>query len=77
MSYSSRLILFASLLGLTGVATGAFGAHGLKETLAASGHTETWKTAAHYQLVHAVALLALAAWQSHTPSSWANRAGLC
>ncbi len=67
----------AALLGLTGVAAGAFGAHGLKETLETSGHLETWKTAAHYQLIHAVALLALAAWQGHHPTPWARRAGLC
>ncbi len=76
MSSASRLVVFSALLGLTGVAAGAFGAHGLKETLTASGHVETWKTAAHYQLVHATSLLALAAWQAHVPNSWANRAGL-
>jgi uncharacterized membrane protein YgdD (TMEM256/DUF423 family) len=75
--FASRLVIFASLLGLTGVAAGAFGAHGLRETLEATNHLETWKTAAHYQLIHAVALLALAAWQAHSPSTWARRAGLC
>ena len=55
----SFLSLAAGLLGLTGVALGAFGAHGLKTTLEATGGFENWKTAVLYQLVHAVALLAL------------------
>jgi len=47
----------AALLGLTGVALGAFGAHGLKELLASHGTTAIWQTAVLYQLVHAVASL--------------------
>jgi uncharacterized membrane protein YgdD (TMEM256/DUF423 family) len=50
----------AGLLGLLGVALGAFGAHALKATLEAHGSLETWRTAVLYQLIHAVALLALA-----------------
>ncbi len=52
------------MLGLLGVALGAFGAHALKNTLAARGSTDTWHTAVLYQLVHAVALLALASWRA-------------
>ncbi len=51
----------AALLGLTGVALGAFGAHGLEDILKANGRVDVWKTASIYQLFHAVALLALAA----------------
>lgn len=54
------LLLAAGFLGLTGVALGAFGAHGLKTTLETTGGLENWKTAVFYQLIHAVALLALA-----------------
>jgi uncharacterized membrane protein YgdD (TMEM256/DUF423 family) len=57
---STFLSVAAGLFGLTGVALGAFGAHGLKSTLDATGGVENWKTAVFYQLVHAVALLALA-----------------
>ena len=60
-SFSPLLVRAAGLLGATGVGLGAFGAHGLKATLAATGGAENWKTAVLYQLVHAVALLALAA----------------
>ena len=53
------LLISGSLLGLTGVALGAFGAHGLKTTFEVTGGLENWKTAVLYQLIHAVALLAL------------------
>ncbi|KAJ2690769.1 hypothetical protein GGH99_002551 [Coemansia sp. RSA 1285] len=51
----------AAVLGATGVALGAFGAHGLKKTVSDSEKIQTWATAAHYQLFHAAALLALSA----------------
>lgn len=61
MNPSTRLItLAAGLLGFLGVALGAFGAHALKATLSANGTTDTWNKAVLYQLVHAVALLAVA-----------------
>jgi uncharacterized membrane protein YgdD (TMEM256/DUF423 family) len=63
MNPSARLlVLAAGLLGFTGVALGAFGAHALKETLVARGTATTWQTAVLYHLIHAVALLALAGW---------------
>lgn len=64
MTGSTRTItLTAAVLGFIGVALGAFGAHGLRETLEARGSLDAWKTAVLYQLVHAVALLALAGWR--------------
>jgi len=51
--------LIAGILGLCGVAFGAFGAHALKAQLVASGQIETWNTAVLYHLIHAVALLAV------------------
>jgi uncharacterized membrane protein YgdD (TMEM256/DUF423 family) len=51
----------AATLGLLGVALGAFGAHGLKPTLTTLGTADIWEKAVLYQLVHAVALLAIAA----------------
>lgn len=62
-STTRSITLAAAVLGFLGVALGAFGAHGLKAALEAQGSTETWKTAVLYQLVHAVALLALAGWR--------------
>lgn len=52
----------AGLLGVTGVALGALGAHALKTTLMARGMSVPWETAARYHIVHAVALVGLAAW---------------
>jgi len=50
----------AGCIGALGVTLGAFGAHGLKDTLSVNGTTQTWQTAAHYHLIHAVVLLVLA-----------------
>lgn len=55
-------LIAAGLLGFTGVALGAFGAHALKEILVTNGTTATWQTAVLYHLVHSVALVALPGW---------------
>lgn len=75
MSTVPRWIAFAAgILGLTGVALGAFGAHALKETLTTKGTLTVWQTAVLYQLVHAVALLALAGWSGGgTKTRWIAR----
>jgi uncharacterized membrane protein YgdD (TMEM256/DUF423 family) len=54
-----RWIAIAALLGATGVVLGAFGAHGLSGRLSEED-LRVWHTAVQYQLLHAVALLALA-----------------
>lgn len=41
-----------AVIAAVGVAAGAFGAHALGD----NPHIETWKTAAHYQLLHGIAL---------------------
>ena len=58
MTVPSRLQI-AAVLGASGVACGAFGAHGL-EDLVTPDRLATWETAARYHQIHAVALLALA-----------------
>ncbi len=69
MNVSSRgIFVAAGVAGLTGVALGAFGAHALKEVLAKAGMTEVWRTATHYHVAHAVALLALAAAPQSLPT---------
>lgn len=47
-----------ALVGGIAVAAGAFGAHGLKETLEASGQSDNWETACRYAIYHALAMLA-------------------
>ncbi len=55
----ARLFLFlGALLGGSGVMAGAFASHTLRARLAASS-LATFETAARYQLVHALALLAV------------------
>lgn len=62
METTRALFAASGLAGFSGVALGAFGAHGLTARLAslAAGEgpvrLEWWKTAAHYHLVHALAL---------------------
>lgn len=63
-------IRWAGVLGALAVAAGAFGAHGLRDILEPH-RLETWETAARYELIHAVALLTLAALWEHV-----GRAGL-
>jgi uncharacterized membrane protein YgdD (TMEM256/DUF423 family) len=52
------LVAGATLAGIA-VAAGAFGAHGLKATLAATGQVDNWETACRYAMIHALALLAV------------------
>ena len=52
-------LIAGALYGATGVASGAFGAHLLKSRLNPEA-LATWDTAVLYQLVHALALLAVA-----------------
>lgn len=55
----ARLFLFVgALLGGSGVMAGAFASHALRARLAATS-LATFETAARYQLVHALALLAV------------------
>ncbi len=54
-------IILAGINGLIGVAAGAFGAHGLRDRVTPRD-LEIWQTGAHYQQLHAVALLAVALW---------------
>jgi uncharacterized membrane protein YgdD (TMEM256/DUF423 family) len=53
---------WAGVLGASGIALGAFGAHALKASLEAAGGVGVWETASRYQLVHASALLGFAGW---------------
>jgi uncharacterized membrane protein YgdD (TMEM256/DUF423 family) len=52
--------------GALTVALGAFGAHALKERLAAED-LEIWQTAVHYQGLHALALIAFGLAQQSRP----------
>ncbi|HKJ69816.1 MAG TPA: DUF423 domain-containing protein [bacterium] len=56
-------LIIGSLFGGLAVLFGAFGAH-ILESQIASGMLETFSTGVHYQMFHALALLAIAAFGS-------------
>ena len=65
-------LAWAGILGATGVAAGAVGAHALRAALAAAGTAGMWETAVRFHLVHACALVGLAGWMraSAKPADW-------
>ena len=67
-------VLLAALLGLTGVALGAFAAHGLRARLSAE-YLAVFQTGVLYQLIHALALLGVAALALHWRSRLLGAAG--
>lgn len=60
-SSAASLRLAASILGSTGVALGAVGAHAMKDLLLKRNTLTSWHTATNYQLFHSVAILGVAA----------------
>ena len=75
------LYTLSGVFGLTAVALGAFGAHGLKSHFAnapdVAQRLEWWQTAAQYHLIHALAI-ALAAHLAHrTGATSGTVAGFC
>ena len=57
---SATAFRISAACGFLAVALGAFGAHGLKNTLALNDTLAVWQTAALYHLVHAAVMLAVA-----------------
>jgi len=51
---STSLLSLSAYSGALAVALGAFGAHGLKNTIADPKLLKTWETAAHYHLLHSL-----------------------
>lgn len=68
-------LMLAALGGFSGVALGAFAAHGLRAQLSPA-YLATFQTGVHYQLIHSLALLALAGFgaQLGRLGVWAARA---
>jgi uncharacterized membrane protein YgdD (TMEM256/DUF423 family) len=68
-----------TLLGVTfaffGVTAGAFGSHALGATLTANGRAATYDTAVQYQMIHALALFAVAWAADKWPGRWTRWAG--
>ena len=71
-------ILFGigAMLGLLGVAAGAFGAHAIRSRVTPE-RLDNWRTAADYQLWHALATIAAAVIAVRWESGAAAAAGWC
>lgn len=59
MPITHKYRLLGSMLALSAVLFGAFGAHALREILSAQDSIQTWETAVRYQMWHALALILL------------------
>ncbi|GAA4851565.1 DUF423 domain-containing protein [Algivirga pacifica] len=71
-----NILIAGAILGLLGVAIGAFGAHGLKGMLAENGRLETFETAVKYQFYHALALLLIGLFMFHMNDPLLHWAGI-
>ncbi|KPY98581.1 DUF423 domain-containing protein [Pseudomonas syringae] len=69
-----NFLMLAAFFGFTGVALGAFAAHGLKERLSAE-YLAVFHTGVLYQLIHALALLGVAILATHIPGRLITWAG--
>jgi uncharacterized membrane protein YgdD (TMEM256/DUF423 family) len=74
---SIALFRIAAALCFVAVALGAFGAHGLKQTLEAHGMLDVWNKAVFYHFIHALALLVLTLFTAANRSAcWLFVAGI-
>ena len=67
-------LMLAAFFGFTGVALGAFAAHGLKARLSAE-YLAIFHTGVTYQLIHALALFGVAILSVHLPGKLVTWAG--
>ena len=68
-------LMLAAFFGFTGVALGAFAAHGLKNRLSAE-YLAIFHTGVTYQLVHTLALFGVALLAAHLPGRLVTWAGV-
>ena len=69
-------LMLAAFFGFTGVALGAFAAHGLKGRLTEQ-YQAIFHTGVTYQLVHTLALFGVALLATHLPGRLVTWAGVC
>jgi uncharacterized membrane protein YgdD (TMEM256/DUF423 family) len=67
---SISLFRIAAALCFVAVALGAFGAHGLKQTLERHGMLDVWNKAVLYHFIHAIVLLVLALYGAANRGAW-------
>lgn len=72
------ILLWGAVLGGSGVALGAFGAHALKPILLANNRLDAYEIAVRYQVYHALALLIAGLLMTQFPNSpHVRRAASC
>ena len=69
-------LMLAAFFGFTGVALGAFAAHGLKGRLSEQ-YLAIFHTGVTYHLVHTLALFGVALLATHLPGRLVTWAGIC
>lgn len=69
-------LMLAAFFGFTGIALGAFAAHGLKGRLTEQ-YLAIFHTGVTYQLVHTLALFGVALLATHLPGRLVTWAGVC
>ena len=74
MSPAHYFVFTGALLAGSGVALGAWGAHGLESHLGSSD-TGAWDTAVLYQFIHALSLILLGLWYERHPGKLTTAAG--
>jgi len=62
-------IQYGCLSAAVAVATGAYGAHGLKTRVADEKLLKTWETAAYYHLIHSIGLIGVGLTPRHSPTA--------
>jgi uncharacterized membrane protein YgdD (TMEM256/DUF423 family) len=74
-------VFAGAVLGGLAVAAGSFGAHGLKDLLAANGQAANWETGVRYALFHAIAVVAVGILaglpQAEAARPWLSATGFC
>jgi uncharacterized membrane protein YgdD (TMEM256/DUF423 family) len=68
-----QFIVLAASIMFFGVVLGAFGAHALRDSLAATGSTSAWETAVLYHMVHGLAVATLGVWRAVWPPARRSR----
>ena len=69
-------ILSGAIFGCVAVMVGAFGAHALKEILAATGRVDTYELAVRYQFYHSLAILLVGLLMGQFGSKFLRYSGL-
>jgi len=73
---TQKTLLAGAILGVLGVALGAFGAHALKPMLVTSGRLETFELAVRYEFYHALAMLLVGVLQQSQATSYFKAASI-